>query len=198
MTRTKGMTAYLKQFLFSMSIAALLVSAGCNLGSRSSGPGGEEMGSEADREKAFHLIEDANENIKSIKVLYRQNNAKVDDLQAALKAGDQKKVKELSEELLLAMNDGYLFADSIVDKMEQAQALDINQTWIELQIRAFDYRKSTAELFRDKVGSEDQATLKLARDTFKKNEENFKKYMNDAEKVSKEADELRKESMRRR
>jgi len=206
MMRIKGMAAYLRHLLFSLSVAALLVGAGCNLGSRSSGTGGEELGSEADREKAFHLIEDANENIKSIKVLYRQNNAKVDDLQAALKAGDQKKVKELSEELLLAMNDGYLFADSIVDKLEQAQGLDINQTWkrylalkqesIELQIRAFDYRKSTAELFRDKVGSEDQATLKLARDTFKKNEESFKKYMADAEKVSKEADELRKESLR--
>ena len=208
MTRIKGMGANFRHLLLLVSVAALLVSAGCKLGSRSSGAGGEDLGSEADREKAFRLIEDANENIKSIKVLYRQNNAKVDDLQAALKAGDQKKVKELSEELLLAMNDGYLFADSIMDKLEQAQALDINQTWkrylalkqesIELQIRAFDYRKSTAELFRDKVGSEDQATLKLARDTFKKNEENFKKYMADAEKVSKEADELRKESMSKR
>jgi hypothetical protein len=197
--------------LFRYVAASVLVSAvlfaGCNFGSRSSGTG-EELGSDADREQAFRLIEDANENIKSIKVLYRNNNQKVDQLETALKAGDLKKVKELADELSLAINDGYLFADSIIDKIEKAQALDINPTWkrylslkqesLELQIRAFDYRRNSAVLFRDKAGSEDPATLKLARDTFKTNEENFKKYMADAEKVSKEADELRKASMNRR
>ena len=202
------MASFFKKLVLVTSVAWLIAAGGCNLGSRSSGSGGSELGSEEDRQKAAQLIEDANQNIRSIKVLYRDNNLKVSQLEDALKAGDQKKVKELSEELLLAMNDGYLFADSIVDKIEQAQALDINPTWkrylalkqesLELQIRAFDYRKSTAELFRDKVGSEDKATLKLARDTFKKNEENFKKYMSEAEKKSKEADELRKESLRRR
>jgi hypothetical protein len=192
------------KYLFVSIMIAVALLAGCKFGSRSSGTG-EELGSEADREEAFHLIEDANENIKSIKVLYRNNNQKVDQLEAALKAGDLKKVKELADELSLAINDGYLFADSIIDKLEKAQGLDINPTWkrylslkqesLELQIRAFDYRRNSAVLFRDKAGSDDPATLKLARDTFKSNEENFKKYMADAEKVSKEADELRKASL---
>ena len=122
-----------------------------------------------------------------------------------MKDGDLKRVKELADELSLAINDGYLFADSILSKIEEAQNLDINPTWkrylalkqesLELQIRAFDYRKNSAELFRDKIGTEDQETLKLARDTFKKNEEGFKKYMAEAEKVSKEADDLRKASV---
>lgn len=189
-------------------LIAALFAAGCSFGSRSTGPGGEDLGSEADRQKAAQLIEDANENIKGIKTLYRNNNQKVDQLEAALKAGDLKKVKELADELSLAINDGYLFADSIIDKLEKAQALDLNPTWkrylslkqesIELEIRAFDYRRNSAVLFRDKAGSEDPATLRLARDTFKKNEEGFKKYMADAEKVSKEADELRKASMNKR
>lgn len=190
--------------LTSVAVLAAGLSLSCGLGSNRSRTG-QELGSDAERQKAFELIEDANQNIKSIKVLYRNNNSKIKELEEALKAGDLKRVKELADELSLAINDGYLFADSILSKIEEAQTLDINPTWkrylslkqesLELQIRAFDYRKSSAELFRDKIGTEDQATLKLARDTFKKNEEGFKKYMDEAEKVSNEADELRKSTI---
>ncbi len=185
-------------------LAAIAFTSSCELGRRTS-RSGEELGSDADRQKAFELVEDANQNIRSIKVLYRNNNSKIKDLEQALKDGDLKRVKDLADELSLAINDGYLFADSILSKIEEAQNLDINPTWkrylalkqesLELQIRAFDYRKNSAELFRDKIGTEDQETLKLARDTFKKNEEGFKKYMAEAEKVSKEADDLRKASV---
>lgn len=188
--------------LLSMFASAFL--SACDLGSRTS-RSGEDLGPEAARQEAFTLVEDANQNIRAIKVLYRDNSAKVSDLEEALKAGDLAKVKKLSEELMLAINDGYLLADSIIAKLEEAQELDINPTWkrylslkqesLELQIRAFDYRKNSAELFRDKIGDENQETLKLARDTFKKNEEGFKKYMQEAEKVSKEADDLRKSTM---
>lgn len=191
----------LKNFVALAIVVSLVITASCNLGRRTS-RSGEELGSDADRQKAFEMIEDANQNIRSIKVLYRNNNSKIKDLEQALKDGDLKRVKDLADELSLAINDGYLFADSILAKIEEAQNLDINPTWkrylalkqesLELQIRAFDYRKNSAELFRDKIGTEDQETLKLARDTFKKNEEGFKKYMAEAEKVSKEADDLRK------
>lgn len=188
-------------------LVVLFAAQACDLGARRSG-GGEQLGSDEAREEAFRLVDDANQNIRSIKVLYRNNNAKIGDLEAALKAGDLKKVKELTDDLSLAINDGYIIADSILAKIQKAQTLDINPTWkqylalkqqsLELQIRAFDQRKASAELFRDKIGSEDPETLKLARDAFKRNEEAFKKYMAEAEKVSKEADELRKASMNRK
>lgn len=190
--------------IFLVILIAVASLAACDLGSRTS-RSGEDLGPEDARQNAFRLVEDANQNIRAIKVLYRDNSAKIADLEEALKAGDLTKVKRLSEELMLAINDGYLLADSIIAKLEEAQESDINPTWkrylslkqesLELQIRAFDYRKNSAELFRDKIGAENQETLKLARDTFKKNEEGFKKYMDEAEKVSKEADDLRKSTM---
>lgn len=192
-------------FPAALILAAALFSS-CGFGGNRS-RSGEELGSTADREKAFKLIEDANDKIKSIKKLYLYNNSKVKDVEAALKAGDLKKVRLLTDELSVAIDQGYLFAVDIMDKIEQAQNLDINPTWkrylslkqesLELEIKAFDYRKNSAELFRDKIGSEDEATLKLARDTFKKNEEGFKKYMSEAEKVSKEADDLRRSTLRK-
>ena len=199
------MTPEMSRFIqLLLLLAGLATLAGCDFGSRTSRTG-EELGSDDARQEAFRLVEDANQNIRSIKVLYRDNSRKISDLEAALKAGDLKKVKDLAEDLMLAINDGYLLADSIIAKLEAAQELDINSTWkrylalkqesLELQIRAFDYRKNSAELFRDKIGAENQDTLKLARDTFKKNEEGFKKYMAEAETVSKEADEIRKSTM---
>lgn len=190
--------------VFAAAILSALLFASCGIGSNRSRTG-EELGTEADRQKAFQLIDDANEKIKNIKKLYLYNNSKIGELEQALKAGDLKRVKELADELSLAIDQGYLFGIDVMDKIEEAQSLDINSTWkrylslkeesLELQVRAFDYRKNSAQLFRDKIGTEDQATLKLARDTFRKNEEGFKKYMAEAEKVSKEADELRRSTI---
>lgn len=191
---------------FVLTVGCLQYLTSCNLVGR--GTGGEELGSSSERRKAFELINDANTNIKSIKVLYRENNAKISELETALKEGNLKKVKRLADELSLAINDGYILAESVMDKIEKARSLNINITWkryldlkeesLKLQIRAFDYRRDSAKLFRDKIGSEDKATLKLARDTFSRNEEAFKKHMADAQKVSKEADEVRRESLRKK
>ncbi|REJ76356.1 MAG: hypothetical protein DWQ47_12170 [Acidobacteria bacterium] len=200
----------MKKFIIKTSfpLAALLVSiflaGACDFGSGRS-RSGQELGPDEDRREAAQLIEDANHNITSIKTLYRDNEDKITELKAALDKKDVKRVKELSEDLRLVLIDGYHFADSVKSKIDDALKLNINPTWkqylrlkresIQLQIDAFDYREKTAELFRDKLGSEDPAMLKLAAETFKKNEDEFNKNMAEAERISKEADELRRTTL---
>ncbi len=69
---------------------------------------------------------------------------------------------------------------------------------LDMQIRAFDFRRQSAKLFRDKFGTDDTIQLKTVQETFRQNEEKFAKFMKDAEELSKQADKLAKESMKKK
>jgi hypothetical protein len=181
-------------------IAALLSLPACNFSGSSSG-GLDVFGSD-DTDAAFDLIVDANRNLSSIRVLYKENESKVNELKAALEKQDIEKVKKLTDDLSLIINDGYVFAESAKEKIEKAQRLNINQDWkdylslkessLEMQINAFEFRRKSARLFRDKFGGNDKLQMAQAANTFKKNEENFEKYMKEAAELNKEADRLAK------
>ncbi|MFV0388750.1 MAG: hypothetical protein ACK5NT_08335 [Pyrinomonadaceae bacterium] len=154
----------------------------------------------SDTAEAVKLIAAANQNLCSIRVLYNENNTKVKELEDALKNDDTQKVKALTDDLSLVINDGYVFAESAKDYIAEASQLDINETWreylklkessLDMQIKAFKFRKDSAQLFRDKFGSEDKLQMAQAKQTFKANEENFNKYMKQAEDLNKQADAL--------
>ncbi len=156
-----------------------------------------------DTQTAIELIDEANRNLKSIRALYKANESKVDELKKALKGQDIEQVKKLTDDLSLIINDGYVFAESAKEKIVKAQELDINPDWKEylrlkdeslaMQIKAFDFRKESAELFRDKFGGNDKAQMAEAARIFKKNEENYAEYMGEAAKKNQEADQLAKE-----
>jgi len=156
-----------------------------------------------DTEDAIELVSNANTDLKRIRVLYRDNASKVKDLEDALSKGDVKKVKILTDDLSAIINDGYVLAESAKEKLEKAQDLDINEDWKEYlglkisslnkQIKAFDYRRESAQLFRDKFGGTDKAQMARAAQIFRKNEENFEKYMKEAGDLSNEADQLAKD-----
>ncbi len=156
-----------------------------------------------DTQTAIELIDEANRNLKSIRALYKANESKVDELKKALKDQDIEKVKKLTDDLSMIINDGYVFAESAKEKIVKAEELDINSDWkdylrlkdasLAMQIKAFDFRKESAELFRDKFGGNDKSQMVEAARTFKKNEENYAKYMGEAAKKNDEADQLAKE-----
>ncbi|MDH3494730.1 MAG: hypothetical protein OEM82_14345, partial [Acidobacteriota bacterium] len=157
----------------------------------------------SDRDKAIELVEDANEDLKRIRVLYRENNSKVNDLKTALSANEIGKVKKMSDDLLLVILDGYALAESAQEKISKAQRLDIHTDFkyylslkeegLAMQIKAFDYRRDSAKLFRDKFGSDDKTAMAEAAKKFKENEANFEKTMAEATKISLQADQLYKE-----
>ncbi len=154
-------------------------------------------------EAAVALIEDANSDLKRIRVLYRENNSRVTDLETALTNNEIEKVKKLTDDLSLVILDGYALAESAKEKLAKAQRLNINADFkyylrmkeesLTLQIKAFDYRRDSAKLFRDKFGSNEKSAMLDAARKFKENEANFKKFMADATKVSEQADQLYKE-----
>lgn len=157
-----------------------------------------------DTDQAIELIDEANRNLKSIRILYVQNNSKVGELTKALQAQDIEKVKKLTDDLSLTINDGYVFAESAKEKIAKAQTLNIDADWkdylrlkemsLDMQIKAFDFRRESAKLFRDKFGGADKLQMAQAADTFKKNEENFAKYIAQAEDLNKQADALAKDA----
>ena len=179
-------------------LIAILLST-CGEGKRSEN--GSVVGN--DRDEAVQLVKDANLELKRIRVLYRENNQKVETLKTALAKKDIDTVRRLSDDLLLVINDGYAFAEAAQEKIEDAERLDINEDFkyylnlknqsIALQIKAFKFRSESAKLFRDKFGSTDKFTMEDAARKFKENEANFEKQMAEAKKTSERADSLFKE-----
>ncbi len=171
-----------------------------------SGETGDQLGifEADDTEKAIELIGEANQNLRSIRVLYNNNDSKVDELKEALDSQDIEKVKTLTEDLSRIITDGYVLAESALEKIEKTQELDIHTDWkdylrlkqesIEMQIKAFNYRRDSARLFKEKFGGKDKLQMVQAKQTFLKNEENYAKNMAEAKKKNVEADELAKES----
>lgn len=195
--------------IYFINLLLLLVClTACKTTKNNSGDTDGFLGSSEDTAQAVELINDANNNLKRIKILYTQNNRKFDEFKQALANKDIEKVKKLADELQYAINDGYVLAESAKGSIAKTQELNLNQTFkeylqlkeasLDMQIRAFDFRRQSAKLFRDKFGTDDTIQLKTAQETFKQNEEKFAKYMKDAEELSKQADNLAKESLKKK
>jgi hypothetical protein len=173
----------------------------CGNNGDSDGPG--LLSFSDDQDKAVEYVNEANDELKRIRILYRENNAKVEELKKSLGAKDLERVKRLSDDLLLVINDGYAFAEVALEKLGQAQRLNINSDFkyylslkeesLRLQVKAFDFRRQSAILFRDKFGTNDPNAMSDAQKKFKENEANFEKTMAEAKKTSEEADKLYKD-----
>ena len=182
--------------------ASAVTFASCNLENRESG--GLGILESDDTEEAIRLIQEANmKNLSNIRVLYKENGSKVEELKLAVKNQEVEKVRKLTAELLPTLNDGYIFANNAIEKIEKAQELNINEDWkeylrlkqdaLEMQVKAYDFRMKSAILFRDKFGGADKLQMKQAAETFRKNEESFAKWMAEAKKLNKQADQLAKD-----
>lgn len=162
-----------------------------------------------DTDRAIDLIHEANRNLKSIRVLYNKNNPKMNDLKNALNKKDIKTVKKITEELNLVIIDGYVLAENAKEKIDKAKNLGgINQEFreylelksesLDLQIKAFNYRRDTAKLFRDEFGTEDAKAMDAAKAKFIENEKKFAENIAAAEKKSNEADKMWSDSKKKK
>jgi hypothetical protein len=189
-------------WLFLMS----LMLTGCSIFGDGTGESGGILDTSDDTEKAVQYVDTANDNLQRIKLLYNQNNQKFEEFKKALGEKDIEKVKKLADELQYAINDGYVLAENAKENISKAQTLNINDSYkeylqlkessLDMQIKAFSFRQDSAKLFRDKFGTDNELTLKTAAETFKQNEEKFAKHMKDAAEFSKQADEVAKRAMR--
>jgi uncharacterized protein YehS (DUF1456 family) len=162
-----------------------------------------------DTDRAIEYVQEANRNLQSIKALYNVNNPKKDELKTALKNNEIEKVKKIADELTVVMVDGYVFAKNAKEKLDEAKSLSgINETFrrylelksesLDLQIKAFDYWRDTAKLFRDEFNPENEKQMEAAKAKFIENEKKFGEYQAEAQKRNDEADKIWSESKRKK
>lgn len=158
-----------------------------------------------DTEKAVALIQEANDELRRIKILYNENESDLKNLREATKNQDAAKIKQISNDLVYVINDGFIFADSAKSKIDEAQQLNINPQFkdylglkedsLDLQIEAFKSLHEAARLMRDGAGSQNKEEIERAKIAFKEKDDTFKKKMEEAKQKSVQADELAKNAM---
>lgn len=159
-----------------------------------------------DTEKAVELIQEANDELKRIKILYNENETALKELREASKNQDVARIKQISNDLVYVINDGFIFADSAKSKIDEAQQMNINPQFkdylglkedsLDLQIEAFKFLHEAARLLRDSAGSQNKEEMEKAKLVFREKDENFKKKMEEAAQKSQQADDLAKNAMR--
>lgn len=156
---------------------------------------------------AGELVKEANVELKEVKKIYKANESRVEDLQKAIENKEIDKVKEISDELVLQINNGLVSAKSAIEKIEKAESMNINDSYKEYlqmkriailkQIEAFENRRQAAQLLRDAYGNKNPQEVEKVKNIVKEKEYNFQKLMQEGGDESKEADDLAKESVKK-
>ncbi len=169
--------------------------------------GSEVFDFSGDTTKAADLVLSANEDLNKIKIIYKKNEAQLEELKTAIGNKNIPEVKKIAENLAYVINDGASLGQSALEKIEQAEAMNISQDFkdylslkaesLRKQLEAFEHRRQAAILLRDSFGTNDPAAIAKAQGGFKQQEEIAQKILDEAQAVSKKANELAKESAKR-
>lgn len=198
-----------KGFVSCLSCLSLLIllTAACQKNERSEPGGMDVFGLSDQTPEAGQLVFEANEDLKKIRKMYKENQSKVEDLKTAMKEKKVVEVKKIADDLVYIINDGFVLGESAVAKIEKAKELNTNETYKEyLRIKeeslrkyldAFEFRRQFAQLLRDGFGTKDKFEVEKALSAFQEKEENFQTYMEKARELSGEANQLAKESMQK-
>ena len=157
-----------------------------------------------DTTAAAELVTQANEDLNKIKLMYKKNEDQLEELQSAMKSNDIEKVKKITDDLVYVINDGMALGESAVEKLEKAEAMNINPEFKEYldlktqglrkQLEAFEERRQAARLLRDVFGANDPAMIEKSKHGFKEKEDHFQKIMEEAREIGKKANDLAKRS----
>lgn len=180
----------------------------CAAGCRSTGSGGSGLLGPADETaEAAKLVAEANQDLTKIKILYRENEGKREELKAAMEKNDAVAAKKIADEVVYLINDGTAFADSAVQKVQKAQEMQINDDYREYlrlkeealkrQLAAFEEYRQAARTLREKYDPKNAAMRESVAAEFKTRSENYRKLMEDARDFSSRANELAKDVMQR-
>ena len=83
------------------------------------------------RLKPRRLVQEANADLKKIKVLYDENEDKRQELKNALESNNKEEVKKISDNVVQIINEGFDFGKGAVDKIQQAEDMKINDDYKE-------------------------------------------------------------------
>jgi hypothetical protein len=196
-----------KGFLSCLSCLSLLIFlfSACQKSGGSESSGIDVFGLTDQTQEAAAVIDDANEDLKKIRKMYKENQSKIDELKTAMNDKKVDEVKKIADDLVYIINDGFVLGESAVAKIEKAEAMNINDKYKEYlqlkkgslkkQLDAFEFRRQAAQLLRDAFGNKDKPEIEKAKSEFREKEENFQKYMEIAREMSGEANQLAKETL---
>jgi hypothetical protein len=193
-------------FLSCLFLLIFLFSA-CQKNGNSESSGIDVFGLTDQTAEAGAIVQDANEDLKKIRKMYKENQSKIDELKTAMNDKKIDEVKKIADELVYIINDGFVLGESAVVKIEKAEALNTNDKYKEYlqlkkgslkkQLDAFEFRRQAAQLLRDAFGNKDKLEIERAKAEFREKEENFQKYMEIAREMSGEANQLAKETLQK-
>lgn len=194
----------MKKILITFLFFILCFSA-CGKKDSSSSSGLDFLNSD-EKDEASELIKSANNDLKKVKVIYNNNQKRVDDeLIPALTAKDLAKAQEITNDLVIQINSGLVSADDAVKKIKDAENMNINDTYqnylrlkreaLEKQIEAFELRRQVAQVMSKSLGNTDPSQATQAQSIFKEKELQFFDLMEQGKGLSQEANQIYRDSL---
>ena len=192
--------------LLSFSLVVGLMLVGCR-STGSSGSSFEILGPADETPDAARLVQEANADLKKIKVLYEDNEGRRQELKTALEANNTAEVKKISDAVVQLINEGFDSAKAAVDKIQQAEDMKINDDYKEYlrlkesallkQMEAFEQYRQAARSLRDNYDPKNAALRDKVKADFTARSENYQKIMEKARDYSNQANELYKETLKK-
>ncbi|MFL6467495.1 MAG: hypothetical protein ACJ72Z_06010 [Pyrinomonadaceae bacterium] len=193
-----------RYFLIVLAMYAMLIACRSSGGS---GGGFEILGPADETQEAGKLIQEANADLKKIKVLYEENEGKRQELKQALESNNTADVKKISDNVVQIINQGFDSGKSAVDKIQQAEGMKINDDYMEYlrlkesalmkQMEAFEQYRKAAQSLRDNYDPKNAALRDKVKADFTTRSENYQKIMEKARDYSNQANELYKETVKK-
>jgi hypothetical protein len=183
-----------------------LMFAGCR---SSSGTGGgfEILGPVDETNEAAKLVQEANADLKKIKVLYEENEGKRQELKSALEANKTEDVKKISDSVVQLINEGFDSGKAAVDKIQQAGDMKINEDYKQYlqlkesalmkQMEAFEQYRQAARTLRDNYDPKNAQLRDKVKADFETRSESYQKIMEKARDYSNQANELYKDTLKK-
>lgn len=193
-----------KKLTISCQVLAVSLSLCCRSGGRSEAP---SIFSTDETTEAAQIVASANEDLTKIKVLYKENEGKREEIKKAMEVDDAEKVKKIADDVVYLINDGFDEAQSAIDKIERAQEMQINDDYreylrlkeqsLKLELEAFENYRQAARTLRDNYDPKNAAKRDQVKEEFRNRVENYRKLMEEARDYSNQANELAKDALRR-
>ena len=190
-----------KIILATIAIAAAVFSLACTDASES------VFGPPDETAEAGKLVSAANTDLTKIKVLYKENEGKREELKNALETNNVGEVKRISSEVVQLINEGRNSGFAAIDKLRDAQDMQINKDYKEYlglkeeslkkQLEAFEQYRQAAMTLRDNYDPQNAELRDKVKADFDERTEKYREIMEKARDNSSQANELYKETVRR-
>lgn len=194
------------RYIFIVAIATGIVAFAACRSSNSSG-GFEILGPADETDNAGKIVFEANVELKKIKVLYEDNEDKRQLLKTALETNNTTEVKKISDNVVLIINEGFDSGKAAVDKIQEAQGMNINDDYKEYlslkesalmkQMAAFEEYRQAARTLRDNYDPKNTQNRDKVKIDFDSRSDKYQKLMEEARSFSNQANELYKDSLKK-